>query len=344
MAVSPVLVTARNHQAQLARLEAQATQRLIDAYTSSWQRLEAMLNALLLQIGTDTPTRAQLQRMREYERLIEQIANELIALQVMTENEIEEIARTIPPVAERNNREMMAIMALLMLGIANALPNQISQVAANDFTVVTPDALSVLTDWLRPGSRLYTRLYQLAGVNTQSVIDAILNGVVSGFNPRRTARLVQDSFGRGLADALRFVRTAQLWAYREASRASMVANQDVLEGWVWSAHFDDRVCMSCVVMHGTIHPVDEALNDHHNGRCAPIPLVKGFPNPVDQTGIDWFLAQPEATQKQLMGPGKYQAWQDGAIQLDQLTAERVDDVYGVMRGEPSLKQLLEVVQ
>jgi hypothetical protein len=43
-----------------------------------------------------------------------------------------------------------------------------------------------------------------------------------------------------------------------------------------------------------------------------------------------------------MGPGKYDAWQNGKINLEQLTTERADEVYGPMRGETSLKQLLEV--
>lgn len=330
MAVSPVLVAARNHQAQLARLEAQATQRLIDAYTRSWQRLEAMLNALLLQIGTDTPTRGQLVRLERYRALMQQITTELSGIQALTGNEIAGMGEMIT-LGEAHARELIAVTAgnSRIAGMFNILPRE---------------AIQTLLGFLDPTGPLFDRLRLLTTVNAQYVAEAMIEGITLGFNPRKIARMVQDAFGRGLADALRFVRTAQLWAYREANRASMVANQDVLEGWVWSAHFDDRVCMSCVVMHGTIHPIEETLNDHHNGRCVPIPLVKGFPNPVEQTGLDWFSQQSEATQRQLMGPGKYNAWRAGQIRLDHLTTERVDDVYGAMRSEPSLKQLLEVVQ
>jgi SPP1 gp7 family putative phage head morphogenesis protein len=249
----------------------------------------------------------------------------------------------MPELGERNNRAIMALMLLLLAGIVNPTPAQIAE-ASSRFVPVLPDDLAILTEWLRPGGMLYDRLRMLSGTNIQATIDAILEGVRLGRNPRVIADAVRKMFGRGLADALRFVRTAQLWAYREANRASMVANQDVLEGWVWSAAFDERTCMSCVVMHGTIHPVDEALNDHHNGRCVAIPLVIGFPNPVEQTGLQWFEQQSEATQRALMGPGKYDAWRSGSIRLDQLTEERRDDVYGLMRVEPSLKSLLGVEQ
>ena len=157
------------------------------------------------------------------------------------------------------------------------------------------------------------------------------------------AGIIRDELGGGLTDALRMTRTVQIYSYREASRASMVANQDVLEGWVWHAHFDDRVCMSCVVMHGSIHPIGETLNDHHNGRCVAMPLVIGFENPITQSGAEWFQGQSEATQRALMGPGKFKAWREGRISLEQLTYEREDDVYGLMRGEPSLRSLLEAV-
>jgi SPP1 gp7 family putative phage head morphogenesis protein len=343
MAVSPVLAASRSYQAQLASYEAAATQRLIDNYLRSLARIDALLNRLLLEIGDRRPSAAQLKRMQTYQRLIEQITAELVALQVATGNEIENTAQIMPELGERNNRAIMALMLLLLAGIVNPTPAQIAE-ASSRFVPVLPDDLAILTEWLRPGGMLYDRLRMLSGTNIQATIDAILEGVRLGRNPRVIADAVRKMFGRGLADALRFVRTAQLWAYREANRASMVANQDVLEGWVWSAAFDERTCMSCVVMHGTIHPVDEALNDHHNGRCVAIPLVIGFPNPVEQTGLQWFEQQSEATQRALMGPGKYDAWRSGSIRLDQLTEERRDDVYGLMRVEPSLKSLLGVEQ
>lgn len=330
MAISPVLSTARDFQQQLANLEGVANQRLINSYLRSWRRLEAMLNQLLLDIGDNIPTQGQLARMERYQALLAQIAAELAALQAQTANEIEG-AGTIVTMGERYAREAMAAS----LGRADL---------AGAFNVLPRSAIETMLGFLNPNGPLYARLRMLATINAQHVAEVLVDGITLGWNPRKIARLVRDAFGRGLAEALRFVRTAQLWAYREASHASMVANQDILAGWVWQAHFDDRVCMSCVVMHGTVHPVTETLNDHHNGRCVMVPLVAGFSNPVEQTGLAWFTQQDEATQRKLMGPAKYEAWRAGRIRLDQLTEEREDEVYGLMRGEPSLKQLLESME
>lgn len=335
MSVSPVLVAAREYQAQLDALNASLSNDLIESYNRSWERIEAMLNALLLEIGDSKPTKAQIKKLREYQALIDRVTAELSVLQTMTENTISDIGKNVIPIGERNMRNLLAIILLGTLASGINLDR-----AAGSFNTVTPDVIEVLTGWLNPGSPLFERLRQLTGVNALYVANAMIEGITLGFNPRKIARLVQSAFGRGLTDALRFVRTANLWAYREANRASMVANQDILEGWVWSAHFDDRVCMSCVAMHGTIHPVDEPLNDHHNGRCAPIPLVRGFPNPVDQTGIEWFAKQSEATQRKLMGREFYDAWKGGAFDLSEMSTTRRDEVYGDMRVETPLWQLL----
>ena len=39
---------------------------------------------------------------------------------------------------------------------------------------------------------------------------------------------------------------------------------------------DDRVCCSCLALHGTEFPLDETLDDHPNGRCAMIPVTPSW--------------------------------------------------------------------
>jgi SPP1 gp7 family putative phage head morphogenesis protein len=168
----------------------------------------------------------------------------------------------------------------------------------------------------------------------------MLEGITLGYNPKKIARAFQESYGRGLTDALRMVRTAQLYSYREASRASYTANSDVVEGWIWSATLDGLTCMSCVAQHGTVHSMDERLNGHHNCRCAMVPKVILFPSAISEVGEGWFAKQPEAVQRKMMGPGKYEAWKAGKFDLSQLSIEREDKVYGAMRGEAALKDLL----
>ena len=99
--------------------------------------------------------------------------------------------------------------------------------------------------------------------------------------------------------------------------------------------------MSCVAQHGTVYPLDQQLNDHYNGRCAPIPHIPQFGNPVTQNGQAWFETQPEATQQSMMGSAKWQAWKDNKFAFESLSAEQETDVYGIMRTEASLKMLVK---
>jgi hypothetical protein len=93
-------------------------------------------------------------------------------------------------------------------------------------------------------------------------------------------------------------------------------------------------------MHGTEHGLDETLDDHHNGRCVMLPMVAGLPNPVEQSGEDWFGEQSETKQRELMGKEKYESWQGGAFNFGELAGSHVDDVYGRMTAEAPLWQLL----
>jgi hypothetical protein len=168
----------------------------------------------------------------------------------------------------------------------------------------------------------------------------MIEGIGLGYNPRKIASIIVDALGQALTDTLRTVRTANLWAYREANRATYIANQQYLAGWVWHANLnDDRTCMSCIAMHGTVHPLDEPLDDHHNGRCAPIPLVIGRENPVE-SGVDWFENLSEAEQRSRMGAKFFEAWQDGKFKLADMPGQYDDDVYGQMRRSRTLQDLL----
>lgn len=76
----------------------------------------------------------------------------------------------------------------------------------------------------------------------------------------------------------------------------------------------------------------------HN--CAMLPLAKGMQNPIQQTGEDWFKSQPESVQRDAMGAGKFEAWQDGKFEFSALSSTYQDDIYGEMRREATLQELI----
>jgi hypothetical protein len=71
-------------------------------------------------------------------------------------------------------------------------------------------------------------------------------------------------------------------------------------------------------------------------------MVIGAKNPLggEDAGKKWFENLSEENQKEYMGNAKYDAWKDGKITLDQLSVEKENEVYGLMRGEASLKEIL----
>lgn len=325
---TPVIEAAAAFGKQMERQDAAAMKRVISAYQSAYGRLQDKIDLLVQQIGADAPTRGQVIRMQRYQSLIAQVTDELKALGVLTRNEVDNGARIGIEMGAKHAREMLSYAATgtpRVAAVFNSLPTA---------------AIQQLLGFLAPESALWAKLEQYAPVHAAMIADEIVSGVALGYNPVKIAKGITKSFGMALTDSMRMMRTVQLWSYREANRATYIANQDVLDGWVWTANLDGLTCMSCVAQHGTVHPVTETLNDHHNGRCYMVPLVKGFNNPVEQTGREWFEKQPEAVQRKMMGKQYHQAWRAGQFDLADLSKNKPDDIYGRMRGVTPLWELL----
>lgn len=329
MPVSPVLETLDQYRRALDAKDAAAMSRLAKHYGRSLKRLEILLDGLLFEIGDSPPTKGQIVRLQRYTSLIEQVKRELEGLSVITANEIE-IAVT----------EAAPMGAQAAIDVLSATVGGDAATIGAQFHALPREAIEALVGMLDPSGPLYSRLSLLAPYVTDLVADAMIEGITLGYNPRRIAAMLQQAFGNGLTDALRFVRTAQLWAYRGATHATYRENSDIVTGWVWNAFLGGRTCMSCIALHGTIHPMDEILNDHHSGRCSMIPLVRGYPNPVEETGFDWFSRQPESVQRKMMGREFYDAWKGGAFDLSDIPGEYHNEVYGPMRRTRPLWELL----
>jgi hypothetical protein len=327
----PIIQAADAYRAALLAKDAQAMNRLISAYRSVFNRLKDKIDLLVVEIekagGTLTP--GQVARMERYTQLITQAAEELRDYQAITKAEIEAVSRFGISQGVTDARNLMSVAATGTPQIAGA------------FNVLPKGAIEQLLGFLSPDGPLYSRLSLLAPTTVEGVSKAILDGVAMGSNPRVIAREITNAFGMGLTDSMRMTRTVQLWSYRESNRATYVANQDVVTGWVWHADLSPRTCMSCLANHGKVFPLDEPLRDHFNGRCAAIPLLNGQENPVGEgSGEKWFREQSKGTQVQMMGKGKHAAWTKGLFEFSQLTTEQKNDVYGLMKTETPLKQLV----
>jgi len=302
----------------------------VGTYQNLYKRLGDKIDKLVDVIALEEPTRGQLVRMSRYKQLMAQIQGELGQYEAVVRAELEQIGQAGIEAGIADSRKMVQFLAD-GYGIEAGFNN------------LPKDAIETLLGFLQEDGPLYGRLTELAPQTTNAVADALLEGVGLGYGPGKTARdIVRNQLGLALTDAMRMVRTVQLWSYRESSRASYIANDHIVQGWIWHANLDGTTCMSCVAMHGTEHPLSETLNDHHNGRCAMIPIVPGMDKDfvVPQSGEEWFEGLPEAEQSKMMGKYNYEAYQGGAFKIGDMTTTREDSVYGGMRTQTPLWQLL----
>ena len=314
---------AQAFKAAIDRQDAAALTRLARTYHQLYLRLTPKLDSLLLAISQiEAPTNGQIMRLAQYKNLISALESELTKYSAYVEVEIRNTSMASVEMAVKQTESFLKAAGYAM---PRSLPT---------------NAIYSMLGFLQEDSPLWERLGKLAGTNAQKVADALLEGIAFGYNPAKTARMFENVMGGGLTDAMRMTRTAQLYASREANRAMYVANDDVIQGWVWWSSLDSDTCMACAVEHGTIHSNDESMDSHYNCRCTSIPVVAGYDDKI-QTGTDWFSGLSEKEQRSMMGAETWQAWKDGKFDLSDMATRRHDDVYGEMLARTPLEQLIQ---
>lgn len=170
--------------------------------------------------------------------------------------------------------------------------------------------------------------------------EALMNGVALGWNPRKTARAMREGLQAGaLQRCLTIARTEQLRAYRTASLENY-RQSNVVTAYKRLASKSVRTCIACLIADGRVYALEESFDEHPNGRCTLVPILVGRDAPTWETGRTWFDRQPAATQRQLLGPASYAAWQAGAIRLEDLVERHEHPVWGGSLGQRSLRSLL----
>jgi hypothetical protein len=135
-------------------------------------------------------------------------------------------------------------------------------------------------------------------------------------------------------------RTETLRAYRQAT-SETYQQSGIVKAWQRLAALSSRTCMACIALDGKVYPMSRPLVDHPNGRCTMIPLLTGETQmPPFTKASDWFIAQDEQTQRDMMGHGKYEAWKDGRFSIDDLATTHLTADYGATPGETALRDLV----
>jgi hypothetical protein len=334
----PVLDAAQQYRSALLARESARSAELTRAYGRAYRAMQEQIRALEQQVATlDSPSRAQVTRLASLRSLVEQASDQVNRFAVYAD---QSIANAASQEIVNGLRESRAVVDAYF-----ATPQAKAALRAA-WAALPAESVETMLGFVGDDSPLRQVLVNRLGpAVAERLSNALVDAITLGMNPRLTAALIRRELGVGLTWALTTARTAQLWAYRESTRANYVANSNIVESWTWLAALDDRCCLSCIAQHGGVHPVSDVLNDHHNGRCVPIPNVRnarqyGISQPTIESGEWWFNSLTPTEQAQRMGPSMYAAWRAGEFRFSELSQPYNDPIYGPMLGEASLIGLL----
>lgn len=305
--------------AALAEITDAQDAEITQAWAAAWSEVSADLLDILTVILSDVG-RVNATAVVRYERLarvLGGIADRLDdlagQLQVRVTNDLADVLDH----AQVGTRELIAAQRL-----ARNVPGR---------EVPTPALEAIVR---RTTQQVTSTALPLADETYATILGELTRGVAAGDNPKATAtrmlRRAENLHNFGASRAVNIARTETLDAYREGSRAAQDAHADLLAGWAWVAHLGPRACRSCLAMHGQVFGLEvPGPDDHQQGRCSRIPVVREADGSVDVSWIpsaaDHFDHLPEADQRAILGRRGYDAWVAGDFPIEAWTKTRHTD-------------------
>ena len=246
--------------------------------------------------------------------------------------------------------------AVIRMGQRNADPRLYARFN-EEWTTPDPEALRAGLDFT---DRWDSEIAYLVGRNTEIVRNIAIRGQAEGLHPVVVARQLREMIqGLPVASANNIMRTLFLESSRKAQALSYERNADVIERVIRIEALDDRTCMACIALHGSVHwergenaiaylpipPIDE----HHQGRGTTVAELRNYPMEIE-TGEEWFRRQPPDKQqriievnysrKQATEPdGLLARIQSGEVVFSQFVGEYRSPVYGRMVRQATLSEI-----
>ncbi len=314
---------------------------MVRYYGRIWQQLQGDIRYVQSEVerkraADEEISQGQIWRMQRLKAIQAQTDRELARFAELADDTITAGQRESIVAGERNARDLMAAAFPADAGVDVS------------FAAMPREAVESLVGFLADGSPLRKLLVEAVDDAAQGFADMMVTGLAAGWNPRKLARELRSEFGMGLTRALRIARTEQLRAYRTASLRAY-QESDTVVGWERMAAQDDRTCMACVMLDGKRYGVGEPMDDHPQGRCVMLPITKSYaemgidapePDFSREKGEDWFLRQDEGTQRDMMGPGMFDAWKRGEFQLSDIPKVTRSEAWGDSWTPKALKELI----
>lgn len=323
-----VIRVLREYHSDLIGNEIAQTQRL----AASWYSIEQSLMGemtLLAQVLSDAKesgsviTEQLIRRQEHYQTLIRQAR--------------EQILRFTKEVATPDiSAEQLAYGRLGLDAAVNSISSSFTLGMGAQFNNLPIDAITDMVGFLGNGSPLNTLLREAYPDSVDGISKALIQGLAKGLSPDKIAYDMARGLGLGLERITLIARTEQLRVWRTSSQRQYEQSGVVLFHKRLAAR---DACLACLMADGEILPITQPLYDHPRGRCTSVPVVRGAPEPTWTTGRELFEAMDPEQQRELMGPGMFEAWKNGEFDLSQLVQHRHSDEWGDSIATASLKDL-----
>lgn len=302
-------------RADLKTVTDQQVRDLVGAWADAWNEVSPDLTATLLEllVAGELVSRTAMMRSERLRKVLIVIAEKLDGLAESSQ------VRIIG--------DLQRVIDIAGAAQTSVIDSQLPPGHLVDLQAwIRVDAAGIEAIVRRTTEDITSRFRPLSREAQTAVRRELVRGYAAGSNPRQTAHRIitrtQGRFNGGLNRALAIARTETLDASRQAAYLGRSQNADVLRGWAWHCELSPRSCTACISMDGAEFPLDyPGPDDHVNGRCTGVPITKswadlGFdgieePPPVRQSGSEWFDGLDASTQRQILGPSRYDAWRAG---------------------------------
>lgn len=325
------------YRADLLANEAKATLAIGNAYKVTRERLIARINDLADAIAEDGAefTASEVLKWQRAQTLLRQVEAEMSTLATASAQPIE---------ASQSAAVELAGDQAKGLALATAQSAGADAIAATIDTTwnrLNTGAAEAMVGRMSDGSPLRDWLGQFGKQQRSILGDALQSAAALGTNPRDVARMLQGKVDASAARLLLMSRTEILGAQRAATMQNYQDNADIVDGFIWISAHQDRTCLACLSLDGQFFPLTVDFQPSHVGcRCSSRASVKG----VDmarrgiRTGEEWFKAQPEAVQREMIPKALWDDYASGKITLADFRHLHEDDRWGASYREATIPQ------
>jgi hypothetical protein len=323
-------------EAQRAQLLAHESQTMRDM-ARRWLGVEDALKADMLDLALyldelkakgEVITTARLMQMERYQTLIAE-----------ARFQHEQYARWVADQTASDQRMLLAqgVTDAQGLIVAAGLDAKIRNLV---FDHINTSAVEYMIGFASDGTPLYDLLRASYPEAVVKLTDSLIQGLATGKGPRWTAAQMAQDMAGNLDRALTIARTEQLRALRTGNQTQM-QQSNVVGGYIRRAQRSGNVCAACLALDGTEYPTNEDFASHPNCACFLQPKLTYGKTPSFPTGQEWLATQPESVQRQILGAGKFQLYQDGQLDWSQVAQVKDDPTWGPTIAQGTLAQVTQ---